>query len=151
MSNFITATEVITLSFNRIIENTKILDNDIASSEWRYIRPILTNNLFEDIKANPGNYTDLINDFIKPALAYYVKFHLLPELMFTLSDRGSFVQTAGDTNVMTDEQRRVYIDSVLEKANSLAVKLKDYIIENGLIRYAPESEILGGLLITHNI
>jgi len=64
MSNYITPAEVITLAFNRTIESDKILDTDITAAEWRFIKPILTTDLFNDTKDNPTRYDTLIDDYI---------------------------------------------------------------------------------------
>lgn len=154
MSNFITISEVISQAFNRSIEDGKILDNDITAAEWKYIKPILTDDLWDDAKANPSSYVDLIEK-IKPCLSYYIKYEIMPELSMTISDRGSFIQTAGDSQPMTDEQRRVLRDSVLEKANSLAEMLSDYIATAELVEYERtdnlKPQIIGGILVYKKI
>jgi len=84
-----------------------------------------------------------------------VKYGASPELMFTLADRGIMIQTAGDSQTMTDEQRKTYFESILEKANSLALKLTDYIVEQDFEKYeridGEKPRIIGGILVKQTI
>jgi uncharacterized membrane protein YidH (DUF202 family) len=146
----ITQEDVIDLAFNRDIEATRIKDADINVAEWKYIRPALTDSLYSNIINNVANYTTLLA-FVKPALAYYVKYVAFEELAFELSDRGIFQLTSQDANGVSDTQRAAYKESVLVKANELISVAINYIVENDLPYYDRENathpRIIGGFLV----
>jgi hypothetical protein len=74
--SLITPSEVNSISFISPISESMILSDIITYAENRYILPIITAPLSDDIAANPGAYTTLVNVYIKPCLAFYVKYAL---------------------------------------------------------------------------
>jgi len=75
----ITPTEVISAAFERQIEQAKVKEDTIEAVQIKHILPVLGEDFYDDVVANPGNYGDLIAQ-IRPALAYFVKLYLLPHL-----------------------------------------------------------------------
>lgn len=150
--NLITQEKVIELAFNRDIGEAKIKDSDIQAAQWKYLKPILSRELYEDLVNNPTSttYTDLMK-FIEPALAYYVKYVVLEEVLFDVTARGGFQLGANDASQMTDSQRKDFKWSVIDRGNELGSILLNHIQNTSYEYYTGKegqsSRIVGGLLI----
>lgn len=146
----ITQTDLIAIAFNRGITVDRIMDSDINVAQWKYIRPALTDELYTDLINNISNYSGLM-EYVKPALAYYVKFVAFEELAFEFSDRGMFQLTSQDAGAVTDTQRAAYKESILIKANELMSVAINYCVQQELEKYtrgnAVQPKIIGGFLV----
>jgi uncharacterized membrane protein len=79
MANLITAAEVITYAFDRSVDTTKIKDTDIKAAEVKHILPMLGEDFYDAVVADQTTYATLIG-YIKPVLAYWVAFYIMPRL-----------------------------------------------------------------------
>lgn len=149
----ITQTDLIAIAFNRDITVSRIMDSDINVAQWKYIRPALTDDLYTDLINNISDYDGLM-EYVKPALAYYVKYITFEELAFEFSDRGMFQLTSQDANSVTDTQRAAYKESILIKANELMSVAINYCVEQELEEYtrgnSVQPKIIGGFLVERN-
>ena len=75
--SLISATEVIALAYVTELDPTMIKSEVIQTAELRYVKPILTAALYEDVVSNPEDYATLITSYIKPCLAFFVKYAML--------------------------------------------------------------------------
>ncbi len=145
-----TIADIIDIAFNRDIDNDRIKKSDVNVAQWKYIRPALTDDLYTDLINNIGDYSGLM-EFVKPALAYYVKYVAFEELAFELSNRGVFQLTSQDANGVTDTQRAKYKESVMIKANELMSVAINYCVQQDLTEYnrsdALAPRIVGGFLV----
>jgi len=135
--SLITATEVSTIAFVKTLDPTLILPMFISSAESKYIVPIVTTDLITDIQANPGNYTTLVNDYIKPYLAFCVKYMFYNQLL-----------TETDT-FPPDAQRSDALQEVLNLMEINRERLLAYLNEN--ILTMPENssrKLISGFRIT---
>lgn len=87
MGNWITEGEVISQAFDRKIETGKIDDNLINSVQQRHVLPILGEDFYDAIDADTATYSAVIAQ-IKPMLAYYIKFYVLPRIMVEIGTFG---------------------------------------------------------------
>ena len=83
----ITPTEVNLLAFITPIDPVSILIEFILTAEAKYIVPALTQPVYDDLSVNPGLYTTLIDEYIKPYLAFCVKLMLYNQY---LAETGTF-------------------------------------------------------------
>jgi hypothetical protein len=74
--SLLTANEVNRIAFITPIDSALILDEIIQVAETKYIIPALTKPIYDDHSLHPGIYATLIADYIKPYLAYCVKYLL---------------------------------------------------------------------------
>jgi len=79
MANLISEAEVIELAFERKVEPGKIPENVIAAAQVKHVKPILGEDFYEVVVADLTTYATLITQ-IKPMLAYFVKFWVLPRI-----------------------------------------------------------------------
>jgi len=149
----ITAEETVQIAFNRQIDASLIKDADIDVAEWKYIKPLLTDDLYEDVIANESSYTNLLK-FIKRALAFYLKAIIIDDIAYELGDRGGFQLQADDAVPITNEGRRAMKQSSLMKANELASIALNYVIKQEYEKYERgatlRSKQIGGFLIEND-
>ncbi len=72
----ITAAEVNTFAFNPAIDPALILPEFIALAEKKYLIPLISRPFYDDIASHPGTYSTLLDAYIKPFLAFYIKYVL---------------------------------------------------------------------------
>ena len=75
--SLISSTEVISLAYVTELDPSMIKAEVIQTAELKYVKPVLTAALYDDVVASPGNYTTLITSYIKPCLAFFVKYAML--------------------------------------------------------------------------
>lgn len=127
MANLMTIAQVKSEAFTRKVDDIQFKDTDIAAAEFEYILPVLTENLYNTVVANPSTYTTLIDTYIKPCLAYYVKAMLVESFFTELSDRGMNHLQGQNTQTASTQARTDYKAEVLKKAQIFERRLKDYI------------------------
>nr|AKH47530.1 hypothetical protein [uncultured marine virus] len=125
----ITATEVISLAFDSGFDKAdKITDLTIESTEWEYIREALTENLYNDVVLNTGSeYDNFITTYLKPCLAYYVKYNSMDNIWMQATNRGINTPNAENATTVTSTDKVNYKTSVLNTANVLCNKMIDYV------------------------
>ena len=119
----ITATEVNTFAFNPAIDPALILPEFIALAEKKYLIPLISRPFYDDIASNPGSYSTLLDAYIKPCLAFYIKY-----ILGNQSETEPFV-----TAERNKAQLIIYLNS-----ESFPLYLK------------PVKQIISGFLITKN-
>ena len=155
----ITPTEVITIAYVTELDPTMIKAEVIHTAELKYIKPVLTSALYDDVVANPGVYTTLITTYIKPCLAFFVKYAMLNQQMLetaqytpganpSLSPALVEISTAV---LLPREHRRDTMKEVFSIACSKQVLLQEYVIAQNYSLYtAPISKRISGFRITTN-
>ena len=107
MINLITAQEVINLAFtDRNFLPGKILDSQIKVAQEGFMLPALGDNLYTLLTtAVPsGSNAILVNDYLKPALAWFVRYVILPEIGVHASNTGVQVVTPNGSQTASDKQ-----------------------------------------------
>ena len=74
--SLLTANEVKQIAFISPIDSALIREEIIQVAETKYIIPALTKPIYDDLSMHPGIYATLISDYLKPYLAYCVKYLL---------------------------------------------------------------------------
>lgn len=72
----ITAQEINAIAFTDPIDLALMNDEVINTAETVNLIPVITQSLYADISMNPGNYSILITEYIKPYLSFCIKFQL---------------------------------------------------------------------------
>jgi hypothetical protein len=127
----ITKAEIIALAFSRKISETKILDNIIQVCELKYIKPVLTEDLWDAFYADPTNasYTILLA-YCKNALAWWVKHAILPEIFTEISDTGVHQINASNAQTVTDQRFIEVRDNVVDIAQMHTDRITEYLNDN---------------------
>lgn len=128
MRNLITAQEVIDLAFaeNSNMMAESISETSIHIAEIKYIRPAF--GVMYPLLAD--KYADFTNDYVKPALAYFVKCEIVSSIAIDMSNSGVAVANPQYQSAATDKQRQRLYDSEMSKAKTLLDFALEYIAEN---------------------
>lgn len=152
MNSLITPQEVTLIAFSPTeqINPSSIIESKIIASEEKYIRPVL-GNLVDALKE--GKYPELLNNYIKPALAYYVRYSIIPDLSLKLNSIGAQTAFTTHSNAATDRQRCEMRMQAKDDADALLSKALRHIAEGEYPEYNPVENIRnkvimnGGLII----
>ena len=152
MANIITATDVVNIAFNRKLSADKINDSLIASAQYKYIRPILTEDLWELYVADPTSeaYTAL-KPFVDQAAAWWVKYLALPDLLVELTDRGIKILEGLNAESVSDQRFINYREHVREIAEDKVKQLTEHLYNSDYTGYIPSENPENNIIITGNI
>jgi hypothetical protein len=127
--SLLTANEVIRIAFNPPIDSALIPDEIIQVAETKYIIPALTKPIYDDLSVHPGIYATLISDYIKPYLAYCVKYLLYTqfysETLSTSNFDKSREEIVNETNIIIQAKKdllKTHLTSGIYPFYSLSVK-----------------------------
>jgi len=130
--SLMTKAEIITRVFTRSVSESRIPDDIVSSCETKYIKPVLGEDFYNAVVLAPGSYTTLLT-YIKPALAWWVRYMILPELRIELSDLGVttiqikegapvdndlFAQIRDNTRIVAEEKEKLLNDYLGDNASS---------------------------------
>ena len=132
----ITQNEVIDLAFAIAIDPSAIKDSVIKSAELGYIRPILTPVLFDTVSTDPGHYSLLIGNYIKPCLAFYVKY-LIYNSLFTEKNEGKTLIDPTYSITNFPEIRQDTVQDALKTAQNYKAAMVDFIVSQNYPGYNP--------------
>jgi len=141
MAQLITAAQCITYAFvDANTDASMIGDTFIEIAQEAHIRPALAwketddaESLYEQIVSqnNSSSLTTanqtLLDSYIIPALAFYVKYEMINDISIEVSSHGAQVQTPEFANAASDAQRREIKNQAYEHANVLRDKMIRYI------------------------
>jgi len=154
--SLISSTEVISLAYVTELDPSMIKAEVIQTSELKYVKPVLTAALYNDVVASPGDYTTLITSYIKPCLAFFVKYAMLNQQLLetaqytpgadpSLSPALIEISTAV---LLPRDHRRDTMQEVLSIARSKQALLQEYVIAQNYPSYsAPVSKRVSGFRI----
>ena len=157
--SLITSSEVISLAYVTELDPTMIKSEVIQTSELKYVKPVLTSALYDDVVANPDNYATLITSYIKPCLAFFVKYAMINQQLLetaqytpgadpSLSPALVEISTAV---LLPRDHRRDTMQEVLSIARSKQTLLQEYVIAQNYALYtAPLSKRISGFRIVTN-
>lgn len=140
MSNtlFITAQQVIDLSFSERpnFKGDKIRDAKILAAQEEWIRPVLGKTFYKQVQSEisenditPDN-VPLLADYIRPCLAFYVKYLILPDLENPLTNKGSQELFGQHSKPISKEDKAIKRKTAKQTADSLAGVLQRFIEDN---------------------
>jgi len=154
--SLISSTETIALAYVTELDPTMIKSEVIQTAELKYVKPVLTAALYDDVVANPDDYAILITSYIKPCLAFFVKYAMLNQQLLetaqytpgadpSLSPALVEISTAV---LLPRDHRRDTMQEVLSIARSKQTLLQEYVIAQNYPLYsAPASKRVSGFRI----
>ena len=127
----ITKSEILTIVEGRELQSAQITDSDILIAEKRHVRDtVLGNALYSLIVANAGNvYDSLIDDYIKPALAWLVFASVLDRVQVEVSDTGINMLVSNNSQSIQREQLSKFKQSVMDNGNFLLEELRKFCVD----------------------
>jgi len=161
MTRLIEPLTVIEIAYITEIDPYMIKDSFIRNAEIQYIKPALGTLLYEDIYLQFGNgkYTSLLNDYIKPCLAYFIKAAMLNQMLietsqYTTGSDPTLAQSLVDVStavLIPTNHRRDMISDVYRTAFYKLELLTAYLVANVStypLYAAPVSTRLAGFRIS---
>ena len=137
MAKLITALDCINTAFlHTNIDPSLIKDSYIEVSQEEHIRPILTQDLYDLIvsESAAGVYTGLnetlLNDYIKPALAFYVALDIVPHLAIRMNNKGLMINSSENSNPASREERTDIMNRFREQGKTMIDKMERYLYDN---------------------
>jgi hypothetical protein len=108
----------------------------IHEAQFKYIRPILCEELYSEISSQIKNDNltveneFLLKTYIQPAVSYYTYYLVLPFAWAKLRDAGLVIQSGDNYSAVTRNDVEYMRNTVLESANTYAIILEKYLNEN---------------------
>ena len=134
-NNLITASEVVTKSFtNQATDLALISDEIITIAELAHIKPMLGLDMYEELKTQNHNSsltaanTTLITDYLKDALAWYVRFEVMNEIQYNTTSAGLVVNISEFSNPANVEQFNQMKSDTFRKAQVMSDDMIAYIL-----------------------
>ncbi len=93
-TEIITESEVKTIAIPDTNFDTSIIERYIFSAQTRYIKSVLGDDFYEEIVDQVANTTltpdntEILNDWIKPTLAYFTIYLALPQIRNEITEKG---------------------------------------------------------------
>jgi len=139
MSSLMTPLEIITIAYITELDPAMIKDSFILTAQVQYIKPVLTAPLYDDVLLDPNGslYGTLVDDYIKPCLAYYVKGNMLNQQLletsqYTTGSDPALAQSLMDVStavMISPEHRRDIVKEVFAMAKYKLDLLIAYLVE----------------------
>lgn len=128
MQTLISPEQVFRLAFStdEMLASDIILRTDIVAAEQRYIRPILGKALYDALAT--GDYADLMEDYVAPAIAAWTRYAIQPLLgqrcsSCVVSDGNDYYNATTADNVRMATLQR----TLRTTAQTLSRRLGDYL------------------------
>lgn len=157
--SLITPSEVIALAYITELDPAMIKPEVINTAEKKYIKPILSTPLYEDVVTNPTHYSLLITNYIQPCLAFYVKYTMMNQQLLETSQYTPGVNPSlspvlveiSTAVLLPKEHRRDAILEVLKIAQHKEALLYEFVITQNYSLYeTPTSRRISGFRISLN-
>lgn len=132
-SKFITQQEVIDIAFTREIRPEYVPESKIDIAEMQFVQPVLGEKLYQALNVDNTQLSAeqvVAKVHIKKALAYYVKYEILPDLGLQASNRGINLRDTEMNTPASDRQRGELRETALNNGHTLIGRATQYIEEN---------------------
>lgn len=125
--NIITPQEVLSLAFSDggYITPDVIAEADIAVATDRWITPVVGDALLEAVEA--GNYEELRETYIKPAIAFCTRVLIQPRLAAATGQLGLTVVGGTPQRAASDSLRKELLRAIRERARIALKALSRYL------------------------
>jgi len=151
--------EIISIAYITELDPAMIKDSFILTAQVQYIKPVLTAPLYDDVLLDPSGalYGTLVEDYIKPCLAYYVKGNMLNQQLletsqYTTGSDPALAQSLMDVStavMISPEHRRDIVKEVFAMAKYKLDLLIAYLVEQEFPLYTlPTARRIAGIRIT---
>ena len=150
--------EIITIAYITELDPAMIKDSFILTAQIQYIKPVLTAPLYDDVLLDPAGdlYAVLVDDYIKPCLAYYIKATMLNQQLletsqYTVGSDPALAQCLMDIStavMISPEHRRDIVKEVFAMAKYKLDLLIAYLIDQEFPLYTiPTTRRISGFMI----
>ena len=120
----ITPDEVIAIAGSDEMKASLIKESKIIAAEYKYIKPVF-GDLYPVLSEK--RYRGFVDKYIKPALAYYVRYMIIPDMSVILNNGGLALINPQYMTPATDHQRDLLQQTALSDAVALLQIAVDYV------------------------
>lgn len=110
------------LAFSNTFDIAAIKDNVIQIVEWEQVLSLFGSDMYDDVVANPGSYTALIDTYLKPYIAYNVKAYISKPNHIKTGNKGA--QTAQGSNEQIAD-----VEQAKREAMAMATRYKKQMVK----------------------
>lgn len=143
-NNIISPPEVVALAFSDggYVAPEAVGEVDITSAIERWIKPVVGEALLEAVQG--GEYAELRDEYLRPAVAAYVRLMLQPRLNVATSQLGLYTPNSSHQKAADEASRRELIRSLRMRASTLLRRLSAYLEQNkeSIKEYSSKDNIL---------
>lgn len=161
MAQLITAADIITNAFtNNTVDPNVIKDNFIEIAQEEHIFPVLGEDLYDEIvdqnntASLTAENTTLLDTYIKPALAFYVKYEILDDMSVNTTDKGLQIPESDFSRAANSEERADMKNKAKKHGDTLADKMTrflkdstDYPLYSNGINQRNQVTVKGGVIL----
>lgn len=133
----ITAAQVVNSAFsNKSTDLAFVKEQYIRTAQVRFIRPLVGADMYDqlvsehDAAVYTGSNETLITDYLQPALAFYVKLLVLPDMRVNTTSQGLMINNSEFANAATNQDKAELAASTRDMADTLLREAIIYIEEN---------------------
>ena len=153
MNPLITSTEVAALAFGSSPESNLeyISESAIVTAQEKFIRPVVGAALYE--KLEQGDYATLLDEHLKPALAHYVRYLILPSIASQVGSIGVIQGRGPNFSAVSSQTLKALCRRARADATTLMRRAVRH-IENSLSEYpeySPAENVLKRVSIEADI
>ena len=141
----ITTAEINTLAFITPISVTLFKDNIMFSVEEKNLRAILGDDLQDSVNADPTSFPILLGSYIKPFLAYQIKYFTLRLINSDLIVDASYTnltEAIDQANLMARQQKSSLQDYIYSTYGILPNSIGGFTIPSSVTSTAIKAEIM---------
>lgn len=143
---------------NGQVDIQHIKDNYIYIVQLEVLKPALGNTFYDALllevasEVFTGLNETLVNDYIKPMLAFYVKASILTELRLRTTNKGIMINRSDFADSATKEEVADVITLSKEQGRDLLDEMRRYITNNSssfstYVSSENSTKIIGGIII----
>jgi hypothetical protein len=98
--------EIKALVFSNTFDMAKVKDNLINIVEWEQVLTFFGTEMYDAIVATPGDYTTLIETYLKPYIAYNVKAYISKANHIKTGNKGAQTAQGANEQIASVEQAK---------------------------------------------
>lgn len=150
-----TKADIIARAFTRALSESRIQDDIIEACQTKYIKPLLGEDFYNAVILAPTDYVTLVGTYLKPILAWWVRYMILPELRTELSDLGivtvgikdatavdneTFAQVRDNTRIVAEQKEKLLTEYLRDNLSSYPLYYPNLNPSNSV-------EVVGGIVM----
>lgn len=150
MEMLMTTGEVVKIAFANSpgMEADAISEATVLTAQQKFIKPVVGKNIYK--KLEDGKLDDLLEKYVKPALAYCIKILTIPTLTNTPGNMGIIVHKGNNFTLASDKSVTALKKQARSEAGTFLRLLIEHIEDNRDLypEYVPEENVLNRLSIS---
>lgn len=118
---------------------TFVAETTILAAQQKFLKPAL-NGLYDSIEQ--GSYPELLEEYVKPALAYYVRYLMLPTISAQVGTTGIIQSKSSTFGSASDKTVAAIRRRTRSDASALMKRLIEHIESSDYPEYDPSQNVL---------